>query len=127
MKDIFSAVTMVSYTRQFKRKNNQKASADLQNGAGADLQNGAGADLQNGAGADLQNGAGCCIYPCDVISSAHYSAVKLRTDSYQFWVAHLKPASNFSIVYKVCKKNAKISPLVYLLTGCMYDLPICFC
>ena len=43
------------------------------------------------------------------------SAVKIMTDSYQFWVA-----SNFSIAYTVCKKSAKNmvmrfqSPLVYL-------------
>ena len=36
------------------------------------------------------------------------NAVKLTTDSYQFWVAHKKPASNFSIAYTVCKKSAKI-------------------
>ena len=45
------------------------------------------------------------MYPCDVISSA----VKLMTDSYQFLFAHLKPASNFSIEYTVCKKSAKNS------------------
>ena len=52
----------------------------------------------------------------NVTSSAalRYSAVKLMTDSHQ-----LKPASNFSIAYMVCKKSAKNmaiffqSPLVY--------------
>ena len=33
-------------------------------------------------------------------------AVKLTTDSYQFWVAQLKPVSYFSTAYTVCKKSA---------------------
>ena len=36
----------------------------------------------------VQKSAGCCMYPCDVISSVADSAVKLTTDSNQFWDAH---------------------------------------
>ena len=49
----------------------------------------------------LQNGAGCCIYPCDVISSACYSAVELTIDSFiPILVCTLNPASNLSIAEK---------------------------
>ena len=52
----------------------------------------------------VQKGAGCCMYPCAISSAASRdSAVKLITDSILDCI--LKPASNFSIAYTVCKKK----------------------
>ena len=42
------------------------------------------------------------MYPCEVISS-----VKLTTDSYQFWVAHLNLRVTFQLYIRFARKMQK--------------------
>ena len=47
------------------------------------------------------------MYPCDVINSVACSAVKLTTDSYQFWVAHLNLRETFQSHIRFARKVQK--------------------
>ena len=78
---------MVSYMSQFKHKNNN-------NNKKLHL--------------TVQKGAGWCMYPFDVISSVAWKCSQINDWFIPILGCSLKPASNFSIAYTICKKSAKI-------------------
>ena len=51
----------------------------------------------------VQKGAGCCMYHVTSSAASADGAVKLTTDSYQFWVAHL----NLRVTFQSHKRFAR--------------------